>query len=230
METVNTLGIGKRVESPMAAFNNFMIDLGKELQDIYKYDVFGTNNCMFEDESILLFGFVKLMRVNNIMGIKFNDVITDDNYKIVERTLSSKNELSSIFFNYLFILNDIRHNYDDSISSKYVENIIKEIRETDKFEDKIYLVPYKNKIFRNYDKIDPSLEKLFTRYTYVLNVRNNGPIQYRWKLIRLLSSELNESYSIENIRPLEKEIIREGLIQKENIYQFMVKLMYYGDF
>lgn len=230
METANTLGIGKKVESPLAAFNNFMIDLGKELQDIYNYDVFGTNNCMFEDESILLFGFIRLMRVNNGMGIKFNDVITDDNYKVVKYTLASKSELSSIFFKYLFILNDVRHNYDDSISSKYVENIIEEIQKNDKFEDKVYLIPFKNKIFKNYDKIDPLLEKLFTRYTYVLNVKHNGPIQYRWKLIRLLSSELNESYSLENIRPLEKEIIREGLVQKENIYQFMVKLMYYGEF
>lgn len=235
METYNTIFKPKEIQSPMAAFNNFILSIGKEMQQIFNYDVYGTNNCIFEDESILLFGFIRLVRCENSMGIKVIDTITSENEQRFKMVFAYKSELATIFYRYLFILNDVRHNYDDSVNSKYVETIVNEIIEDNGFEQKMYLVPFKNKIFRNYDGternfIDRDIDKLFSRYTYVISIVHNGPIQYKWKLIRLLSSELNESYCIENTRLLDKEIIRDGLIQKENITQFMIKLMYYGEF
>lgn len=241
MESCNTLNIGSemyhKIESPLAAFNNFMIDLGEELKELFDEDLFESNNVLFDDENICLFGFIKILRRNKSeIDLKITGLVNKKRSEKLKIVLDNFNTITGIFYKYLFILNDVRSNYDDSISSKYVEKIYEDIIKLDneKLSNKIYLVPYQNKIFRNYDgtnkNIDPSLDSLLKRYTYVINFLKLGYKKYQWNLIKIFSTDLNESYSIENIRPLDKEYLQQGEVSGDDLYQFLIKLMYYGEF
>lgn len=230
MDSFNTLKIGEKIDSPMSAFNNFIIELGNEISNIYDVDVYKTNNCVFYNDNILLFGFIKLIQKGNEIILKLTSEVNNKKFGLVRKTLDNFDKLSSIAFRYLFILNDIQKNYDDSVSAKYVEDFYNKVINLHKCQSCHCLVPFKNKILKCYDKDSKEiLSKLYNKFSYILEVYYKENNYFKCNLVKVLSSDLNESNSIENIRPLEKEILNSNVISKENIYKFLTNLMYYGE-
>lgn len=229
MESFNTLNKnGVKISSPVAAFNNFMLELTKEISLIYNQNVCEKNNCIFNDNEILLFGWIKLMKD---AGIQLLKPITKSNKDLVIITLDNTDKLIEIMNKYFFIKNDVINNFDTDVSKKYVDDVIKEIKSThvDDLVYKLYYIPFKHKISKLVDIVDGSFDKLFNRYTYVLNVKNSGPIKYEYRIIRLLSSEYNESYSIDNIEIEQETIMLNNVFDKSDLSKFIQKLMYYGE-
>ena len=219
---------GKRIQAPVAAFNNFILEIGNELKQIFDEDLYTENNVMFDNTGIILFGVYRLWCDKNSIQLKINTSINKSNLKQLNKIISNLDELEGIIYKYLFTLNQVSKNMDDSVSYKYCETIVSECLSLHKNEDKTYLIPYQHKIYNLFDK-DETIQNIFDRYTYVLNVRSNGPKQVEVKMIRLLSSELSQN-SIDNIKILEKEIIRKCLLTKEYFPKFIKKLMFYGEF
>lgn len=237
MECCKTLGLENKVDSPLSAFNNILVQIGNELNNVYGIDVFATNNCLFLDSSMLLFNCIKILKVDDKICLKFSGYVSEKNIKYIRITLDKFRTLKTIFNKYLFIMNDVRKNYDDSVSVEYINSIIDDIYNDPNVHRKIYLVPLKNKIFENYDKtfdkpvLDKTLEIVLLRYSYIITFVNNGPVYVKYSLIRVLSSDLSESNSIENLRFLEKEVIKSGMLKKDDdLHTFLVKLLIYGEF
>lgn len=238
METCQTLGLINKIDSPVSAFNNILLQINKEISNIYQTDVFKTQNCIFFDDSMLLFGFIKFQKINNEIGFKFTGFITDNLEKYVRITLDNSDKLRNIFNKYLFLLNDVQNNFDKSVSIRYINTIIDDINSFDEKQlvNQYYLIPLKEKIFKNYDNFkeverDKTLEVILLKYSYLITFAINGPKQVKFTIFRVLSSDLDESKSLNNIRFLEKEIIKNGLIQKgKQLRIFLTKLLIYGEF
>lgn len=236
MESINTLKFGEKINSPMSAFNNFLLQIGEELSTLYGTNVYGSENCIFNDKSIILFGFIKLLKTKtNNLGIKFLDVIDEVNFKLVQITINNKTLLSSVLFRYLFVLNDITKNYDDSVSEKYVSDILSDLKQN-KF-DKFWIIPFKNKVCRSLEKNELFSEN-YEKFTYILGAKpiknarggNKNNQKHILQIIKVLSSDLDESKSLENVRFLEKEVVKEICIKPSEYQKFLINLMYYGEF
>ncbi|MCK9417113.1 hypothetical protein M0Q97_10695 [Candidatus Dojkabacteria bacterium] len=230
--------IYSKIESPLSNFNNLIYQLAGELNEIYYSNeksnlnlLLVRNELIFDNKYILLFGFIKIgMNKFGEFCFKFSGDINPKRMELVSKSLYNKQQLNNIYNKYIFILTTTIKNYDETISQNYVETIYKELTdknfiENQKNEIKYYLIPYKSKIKHLFDN-DKTLEKLFTKFEYVICF--DKKISYHYYLYRVLSSNLNQSKSIDNIRYLEKECISNGTIQINNLWQFLKSLFYYG--
>ena len=236
----------KRIESPLSAFNNVINQLTEKLQAIYtdgescknfsylkKYaNQNFLSQLLFENKSITVFGCIKIMLVEEDIVFKFNGNFSSPKLDMIQKTIEHKYELKQIMQQYLYIVDSVSNNYDASISHRYIESIYDSLmNESSKNKNinQMFLVPYKNKIKHLYDCDDKCLEKLFNRYTYVIKFSRKSNSSFNYKLNRVLSSELDESKSIENIRFEDVETLREDTLPIEKLNNFLVNLYYYGE-
>ncbi len=230
------IGVGKKIESPLSAFNNFLVQISDKLEKIYipnkiehTKDIVFINNLLFEEKSISICGRIKIIYENNEICFKFLGTFTDTHF--VEITLLHKTELKQIFQNYLYIINSMSENLDFSIAQIHVESIFNQIKHKKINPDQWFVLPYKQKINHLYDtsKNDKTLEKIFNRFSYAVKFKVENSMTFQYKLYRVLSTELNESKSLENLRFEEIEILKENTISMNKLQQFLVDLFYYGD-
>lgn len=217
----------KKVKSPIIYFNNFLLGICKELESIFDKNLFESNEIVFDNSSIILFGSYRLFIDNDALKLKVNQVLDADSVKNLEIIVRNFSILEIIVFKYIFTLMQVTQNYDLDISNKFCKLVCDECYSLEKDETKEYLLPYKNKLIQLYD--DKTLQNIMDRYSYVLNVRRNGPKYFEVKMIRVLSGELSQN-NIDNIKPLEKEIIRKCLLSIDYFPTFINKLMVYGEF
>jgi hypothetical protein len=229
-----TPGVGKKIESPLSAFNNLLIQISDKIELIYfpkkkEKNISFINKLLFEEKSITIFGNIKIIFEKNEIGLKFCGFFTDTS--LIKITLENQAELFQIFQNYLYIIDSLTMNFDDSISQKHVESLFNQIKSGKVDSNQFFILPYKNKINHLYDssKNDKSLEKLFNRFSYVIkfNVENKQTFQY--KFYRVLSTNLNESKSLENIRFEDIELLKENNVSFSKLQHFLVDLFYYGN-
>lgn len=218
----------KHIDSPLSAFNNFILNIGEDLNKIFGTNLYAENNVLFDNDGILLFGYIRLSLKNNEFVFKINTEINKYNKDNIQVLFDNYYSLETILYKYLFTLNLVTNNFDDSISYRYLDLLVDECFKLDKYNNKYYLIPYKNKISKLQN--DTTLQNLLNRYSYLLEVRCNGPKQFEVLLLRVLSSELNQNNSIDNIKFLEKEIIRKSIITKEYFPKFINDLMIYGEY
>lgn len=216
----------QQIESPLASFNNFIITLCDKISNIYGYDLSKNNDIIFTNDSIILFNYIKLSKDNiNKIKIEIKKPISFDNILIIKETLDNYNTLSSIYYNYIFILNDISKKYDSSVALSYINSIIQDII-SNNFENRTYFIPYRYKI-ANDIKDNETLANLYNKFSYGLQISKSSK-NYKYKIIRLISSDLDESKCIANIRPLEIDTIVKGYFLKDKIEEFLKNLMFYG--
>lgn len=218
----------KHIDSPLSAFNNFILNIGEDLNKIFGTNLYAENNVLFDNDGILLFGSIRLALKNNEFVFKINTEINKYNKDNIRLLFDNYYSLETILYKYLFTLNLVTNNFDDSISYRYLDLLVDECFKLDKDNNKYYLIPYKNKISKLQN--DTTLQNLLNRYSYLLEVRCNGPKQFEVLLLRVLSSELNQNNSIDNVKFLEKEIIRKSIITKEYFPKFINDLMIYGEY
>lgn len=218
----------KHIDSPLSAFNNFILNIGEDLNKIFGTNLYAENNVLFDNDGILLFGYIRLSLKNNEFVFKINTEVNKYNKDNIRVLFDNYYSLETILYKYLFTLNLVTNNFDDSISYRYLDLLVDECFKLDKDNNKYYLIPYNNKISKLQN--DTTLQNLLNRYSYLLEVRCNGPKQFEVLLLRVLSSELNQNNSIDNVKFLEKEIIRKSIITKEYFPKFINDLMIYGEY
>lgn len=224
----------QQIISPLSAFNNFIIDISREINSVFypnankkENQMLENNQIMFEDSSILLFGFLKIAHKKQEIIFQFSGGLDNEKIEVVHIFIDNKPKIVSIFQRYLFIVSEISQNYDDSISKKYISTIFEKIK-TSNNPTELFLVPYKNKINHCYDQKDKTLEKLYNRFSYVISFINNKN-KFNYKLMRVLSSDLDENKSLENIRFLEKETIKTDNVNMCDLNKFLINLYFYGE-
>lgn len=220
----------KRIDSPLSAFNNIMIDISKQLEKIYLDDsnknIDFINNLIFENTSITICGTVKIMYLETIkkFTIKFLGCYDSNNIDIVKITVDNTPTLFSILQYYMFMVSTFSGNIDLSISQAFIDSIYESILRK---ENKTYLIPYKNKIKHLYDSNDNTLDKLYNRFSYMITFVNNEK-RIKYSLKRVLSSELNESKCLDNIRFEDCETLLTNSIDNCYLQKFLIDLFYYG--
>jgi hypothetical protein len=136
-------------------------------------------------------------------------------------------KLKFLYERYFYILTIITSNYDLSVSNSMVNNIYNTILNKDnKNKDYKFLLPYKNKIGRI---LDHTMENLFNRYEYMVSFKykNNNFIKY--KILKVMLSDLSPDTNLENLRYFDKEILKEGNIGINEFELFLKNLFYYGN-
>lgn len=220
----------KEIESPLSAFNNFILEISNELSTIFypkeKENILLKNNkIFFEDKVINLFGFIKIENENENFFFRFNGKINETKMELIHICYKNKCSIFQIYQKYLHLYSMINSNYDNEISHKYVEMVYNKILK--KHTTEIFLIPYKNKIYRTFDTEKTYLFNLMNKFQYGIEfTKENSFVNYN--IIRLLSSDLNESKSIENIRFFEKEYIHTDKIKSENLKETLINIFYYG--
>jgi hypothetical protein len=239
--TNNLTNPAKRIESPLSAFNNLINQITEKLQLIYLLNNEKNpyikkcanssfiNQLLFEEKCITIFGCIKILLQKDDIVFKFCGSYDSAKLELINRTLKNETELKQLFQHYLYIIDSVNNNYDSTISQKYVEMIFNQIINKTIEPNKMFLVPYKNKIKHLYDSEDKTLDKLYNRYSYVIkfSVKNNMTFSYR--LTRVLSSELNESKSMENVRFEDIEVLKENTLSIDKLEEFLTNLFYYGE-
>lgn len=225
----------KRIESPFSAINNLINQITERLEIIYfdsiKKNSAFINKLIFEDKSLTIAGCIKISVQNEGVSFKFNGNFDNKKLKLIQKTIDHQNEIISLFQQYVYTVSSTSRNIDDSISHSFVECLYSDL--TNKYIDnsRIFILPYKTKIQHLYDN-DKTLEALFNRYSYVgkfcrVGCNSNNGVSF--KLMRVLSSELDEVKSLENLRFEDVEILKEEVIPTERLNKFLVELFYYGE-
>lgn len=233
----------KEIESPLSVFNNIILEISGKLEKIYlgdlnikqskigniKPNIAFTNQLLFEEKSITICNSIKLVCDGTNFGIKFLGIF--DDLQMIEITIKNQKNLYQIFQHYLFLTSAIsNNNYDSFISLKFIESIHKQFIEKTIDYKNSYLVPYKNKIYRLYDKRDKTLDELYNRFSYIVRFQmsENG-LEFNYWLIRCVSTDLNESKSLENIKFEEIDILKNGKFHIDKAVNFLTELFYYGE-
>lgn len=216
----------QQIESPLAAFNNFIVKICEEISDIFGYNLCENNQIISDNDSIILFNYIRISKKGESIQIDFKKPLSILNIGVYKTIIKNFEKLRDIYFRYVFILEDISQNHDLSISNGYILSILKDIKNNN-FDDKLYFIPFRYKIAKNIGD-DETLKNLFNKFTYGIKftkIKN----KYKYDIIRLISSDLNESRCIANIRPLEIDTIVSGFIPTDELNNFLNQLMYYGN-
>jgi len=241
----------KPIESPLSAFNNILLDISDKLEMIYLGQKIGIdqnknntydqrnlpkqinrnisfiNQLLFETKSITICNCIKLVCEHNKLGVKFIGIFED--MDLIKITINNQKAIFEIFQYYLFLSSSIiNKNTDHEISIMFVNSIYNQILDKTIDKNQLFMIPYKTKIKKLYDP-DKTLDAIYNRFTYVIKFEIVSNSVLKYTILRCVSSELNESKSLDNIRFEDIESIKTGHIQMQNIQDFLVELFYYGE-
>lgn len=223
------------IESPLSAFNNLLLQITEKIKNIYISNKTKTNNIefindlLFEENSITIRNQVKFSYCNQNVGIQFIGLFQD--LSIIQKTIDNEKTLLEIFQNYLYLIKSASTNFDDNVSQKQIDSIYSQLKTGTIDSEQMFLLPYKRKINHLYDssKNDKTLENIFHRFAYVIKFNLENKTHFKYKICRVLSTILNESKSMENIRFEDIEILKENIVPLNKSCEFLKELYYYGE-
>lgn len=222
-----------KVESPLSVFNNVINDITEKIEKIYIGNTKSMSfrgKLLFEINSITIANKVKLISDGDNVSFKFCGSFEGKDMSLVKTTYENQDKLFGLFHQYLFVAGNISRNFDGSISANYVNSIIGDCLSTPICcSTKKFLIPYKVKIQHLYDSCDGTVEKLYNRFSYVLCVYREDVSKFSCSIQRVLSSELSENKSLDNLRFEEIATIKKCKIAKKDLTRFMSELFFYGN-
>lgn len=248
---LNTTQI-KQIESPLSSFNNIQIEITQQFEKIVFIDkpdyvnnknksLLALNNLIiFDSNSITLMGFIKLVinPANNELLVRISKPLDINDLSILNNIYKNWDIVSLNFFRYIQMYNNIAKNYNE-VPTELIKNIIicfnKHLKsfipgsvlnkEIDNF-----LIPFKNKISNKYDNDKHYIQNIYNRFQYILKIQIINKNTFEYKIIRVLSSELNENKNeLNNLKYLEQDLIKKGQLKNHQFNGFINKLFNYGE-
>lgn len=245
-----------KIESPLVLFNNIQLNITNQLDEIF-YPEFHTgcksgqsfknhivarlvlkNQLLFENKSITLFNCFKLCTSSSKMYVKVLKPLDIDLMRVAGLMNENFGKIEFLFFQYVSMLEKISKNYDDSISTKFVETLIINLA-NNKSEayGQYFQIPHKMKIRKLYDSpgMDESMKRLinniFGKYDYAIKFHKEYPTSstIKFSIVRLLCSSLPENLNLDCLKFDEIDVISSGTFPSENVQSFVSELMYYGN-
>lgn len=224
------------IESPLTIFNNVINNITQNLERILysklnKKDLLlaKQNNIIFNEKSIYLMNFIKIFHSNNELHLKISkQSLNIDDLTIINNIHNNWDEINKIFLHYLLMYNSIANNYD-SIPDKFISNI-NNLLVTNKLNDSdFFLIPFKNKVSKLYDKNKSYHDKLYDRYNYIIKFKKDSSKTFSYKIYCILSNEVKESSGLKCLRFLESDVILDGTYKLTESKEFLNKLFQYGE-
>ena len=230
--------------SPISCFNNIQLQITKNLYNILYPELNGEvskmmfkNQIVFLDNSIIFLNCFKLeIFHDNDVRIKCLKSLNKAQLKLIVNIYNSWDEVVTNFCQYVIMYNKIAYGFDD-VPFTLVDYIIKAIKKKDtKKLDKYFILPYKNKIKILYDTFDDDqnenknvIKNIFERYEYLVKFGIKSNFKFTYFIGKFLSSELDESKSLENLRYKDIDIIKKDSLSIRNCDEFVKQLFYYGE-
>ena len=245
-----------RIESPLVLFNNIQMNITEQFDEIF-YPEFHTgcksgqsfkntnvaklvikNQILFENKSITLFNCFKLVCASSKMYVKVLKPLDAELLKLLGLLSSNEGKIDFLFFQYVSMLEKISKNYDDTISTKFVETLIINLANNrPEAFDKYFQIPHKMKIRRLYDSPEMEetmkrlMDNIFGRYDYAIKFHKEYPTSstIKFSIVKLLCARLPENLNLESLKFDEIDVISSGTFPSENVQSFVSELMYYGN-
>jgi hypothetical protein len=232
----------REIESPLSAFNNFQLHISDRLNDVVygQYSRIKAPNqltmkseLIFNSDYIILMGFMRLYNDRNIMKIKVLKEVSSEELEILTAIKRNFLQVETLLFQYIQMYNRIAAGYND-VPNGLLNNIVNMI-EHQKYHDILltssFLIPYKSKVGAKLEGNDMIfMEKLYNRYEYVLRFQPDTKNQFIYTIQRVLSSDLNENKSLENVRFVENDVMHRSTVRIDDAERFVINLFCYGVF
>lgn len=237
-------------DSPLIIAQKILKNISENLSLVFyqnKDTLVLNNEILFQDKSIVLFGFIKL--------ILFKPSEDSKDFELRLRFIGDVNPLTAGIYinialreqtilyqelvNYCFLMEFFNEKFDDSINIEMINQVSEQIINSigsggNCLSSKYWLIPYQNKIERNYDKSEPiKNSNIWNKYSYILRIKirkapNQKDVIY-YQIWKVYDNNLDKSKSIENLRFLEEDLIVENVLDRNKIFKFVYNLFYYGE-
>jgi len=229
-------------EAPISIFNNITSKISQEFEQIFYFDdinykfnknkslLSSSGNIMFNDNTIILFNFIKLHFHRNELMIKIlKPNLNQNDLKIICHLQNDWNKVNMLFNHYILMYNNIAHGIDD-VPNQLINNIIDSFI-NDKINDNdFFIIPYKKKISHLYDNDKAYLENIFNRYGYILKLHKKRNSNFEYRIYRVVSNKLNQDKNeLKNIRFEESDLISNEILPISMLTTFINKLYFYGE-
>jgi hypothetical protein len=231
----------REIESPLSAFNNFQLQISDRLNDVIygPYSRVAAPNqlniksdLIFNSDSIIIMGFVKLMVERNEMLVHALKPMGPEEMKIMQSINRNMLEVETCFFQYLQMYNRVCLGYND-VPNQLIRNIVNMI-EKPKYHDLLtnsyFLIPYKSKIGGKLENQQVFMQKMYNRFEYIIKFSQNNSVSFNYTIFKVLSSDLNENRSLDNVRFLEYDKLYGSVVRMEDAEKFVINLFCYGNF
>ena len=228
----------REIESPLSAFNNFQIDISDKLNHI----IYGNtklnqltlkSELIFNADSIIIMGFCKLFDDRNVMKMQMLKPLDKEQLEIVAALESNFQTVETCYYQYIQLYNRIAKGYNDVPNKLLVDiiNMIEQPKYAVILESTSFLIPFKTKMGARVEKnLMVFMDKFYSRFEYVIKFKQDSKTLFSYFIYKVLSSDLNENKSLENIRFLEYDLMKSGSVKIEDAENFIKNLFCYGNF
>lgn len=247
----NPLIQGIPIEPPISAFNNIIADITQIISDvIFKrnfnnqselrmftalnhghnltnlYNLAKEDKIFFVDDSIIILGFFKLYLHDNNMLVKvIKPGLNWEELSILSAIYNNYDLITQQFFRYIMMFNRITKNFDD-VPMELINQIIKTIKSKNTTNCS-YLLPFKNKLTKN--DVETNWD-LYKKYEFLITFKlDKSRNRFGYSIIKVLSDEVKMSNSLEQIRYVEKDVIKSDTINFADTEEFITQLFCYGN-
>lgn len=219
---MNNNYIGQKIESPLYSFNNVIYKIINSFEKELKIKNLG--ECLFFNEkTINLFGWIEIKDIKGVISVNIMKELNYKDLNIVNLIYQKYDFICSQFALYIMMYNKIAKNCDE-VPQVMVDNIIKDVK-TNSFIDKSYLLPFKDKL----SELDKELN-IYEKYELFLSFHKRPDSQdIIARIKKCMSTTLNESKSINNLKYYDLDTIHEVVVDRYNVEEFITKLYYYGE-
>jgi hypothetical protein len=231
----------REIESPLSAFNNFQLQISDKLNDV----VYGPysrisklnqltvkSELIFNSDSIVIMGFCKLMADRNQMKMQMLKALNSEELEVVAALQKNLMLVETCFFQYIQMYNRIGFGYND-VPNKLLKNIVNMIEQPryhDILQQSSFLIPFKSKVGSKLEN-DPNIfmNKLYNRFEYIIKFKQETKTTFSYGIYKVLSSDLNENKSLENIRFYESDLLHKAVVRMDEAEKFVLNLFCYGN-
>jgi hypothetical protein len=232
------------IKSPLNNYHNIILKISNQINEIfdpkfinlsYKSDIEKAkrnklligNHLIFTNDSISLFSIIEIKNFDKDIILYIKDgIINDDNTRIIKLAIDNFNKLKMLFTEYYYVIQVIMNTYDTSISYDIVNTIYNTLVTTKSLKEINFLLPYKEKI----SNLDKTLVNLYSKFEYIISFIYKTNNYFNYAIKRVLSSELSVINNLDNLNYLEKETIKEGNININELEEFLKNIYFYGRF
>lgn len=242
-QSYNKLVNAKEIESPLSVFNNIQLQIAQTLSEVFYpgmnkkvIQLLAKNQLFFMNKCILIMNKFRLQQSSDgFMEIKILCSPKKNDLELLTSIHNNYEHVTAAFNQYIIMYNRIVENYQE-VPYELIQTILKGIHNHDDVVlDKYYLLPVKEKINRimfegkNYSEDEKKLlSSMYGRYDFCVKFSLcKGYLNY--KIVKLLSSILNENNSLENIRFEDVEIIKTDNIPLMRANEFVYQLFNYSE-
>lgn len=216
----------REILTPIAGFNKILQQLTNQLETIYFDSVCNNtefrNSMLFQNTSIVLFGFVKLeiepiknSETLTKFSYSFVGKLTSDNIPVIQKTISNLGKLRHITYQYYTVVSQTAP--DLCVTQEYLNSLYTQII-TNAINGELVPLPIKNKLDERFANRILANNSYYVKFT-----KKSDSIQYA-----IIQKENHDSTIDGKFLDLSSVTMLSGTVLEISLAVFLSNLFYYG--